>query len=337
MLRSIILMLFIGVDGGGTNTAAVASDETGRIVACAVSEATNYHNVGVEQALDVLEKLVTNLISASGAERADAVFYGLAGIDSQRDYEIMHKALLKVPKVKEFTLKNDTETLYYTVTFGRPGIVVIAGTGSNVYGRNSQDKSWKAGDHGHILGDQGSAYHIAVEALRAAMKSYDGRGPKTALEKRFCELYQVADLGELAGLFYSLRQDVSEIASLARYVSDLAHQGDEVSKTILRNAASELAKGVRAVAGKLGMEEEPIIVGGGGGVLKNQEHVWKPFVDDVKQSLPKARIKPPLTYFTQSLGGIIYYLTEKLGFEITDAKFEEMMRQVDKQLGASPA
>jgi N-acetylglucosamine kinase-like BadF-type ATPase len=320
-------MIFIGVDGGGTNTIGVAANEHGNITACGVTEATNHRHVGLDQAVDTLEKLVTELIRDSGGWEADGVFFGLAGIDTQKDYDLVYDALKTIPRVRRFVLRNDTEILYYAVTYGRPGIVVISGTGANVYGRNSSNESWRAGDHGHILGDQGSAYHVAVEALRAAMKSYDGRGPKTALEPKICELYGVGSLGDLPGVFYSLNQGVSEIASLARYVAQVAEGGDQVAIKILEEGAHSLAEAVRAVAAKLGMLNQEIIVGAGGGMFRNTKLFWEPFASAVKTFLPKSILKKPLFSYEIALGGVVYYLRDTT--QISDSLFQKMVAQTD--------
>lgn len=323
-------MLFIGVDGGATNTIGVAVDENGVVRAYSVTEATNYRHVGLEQTASTLEKLVAKLIRDSGATEADGVFFGLAGIDTKRDYELVYKALRSIPKIRSFELRNDTEILYYAATYGRPGIVAISGTGANVYGRNALGEIWRAGDHGHILGDQGSAYYVAVEALRAAMKSYDGRGPKTALEERFCELYGVSSLGDLPGVFYTMNQGVSDIASLTKVVVRVAEEGDAVAVRLLEDGAHQLAEAVLAVASKLNMLEEEITVGCGGGMFRNLRLFWRPFASRVKEVLPKANVKKPLYSYEIALGGAIYYLADRL--EVNDGLFEKMVEQLHMKL-----
>lgn len=322
--------MFIGVDGGATNTVGVAADEEGVVRACAVTEATNYRHVGLEQAARTLEKLVAKLVHDSGEQEADGVFFGLAGIDTQRDYEVVWGALRSIPKIRSFELRNDTEILYYAATYGGPGIVAIAGTGANVYGRNSSNRSWRAGDHGHILGDQGSAYHVAVEALRAAMKSYDGRGPKTALEPKLCELYGLESLGDLPGVFYSMSQGVSEIASLAKVVVEVAEAGDPVAASILEGGARQLAEGVWAVASKLDMLEQEIVVGCGGGMFRNLELFWRPFASAVREALPKSRVKRPLYSYEIALGGVVYYLAKQM--DVDDSLFEKMAAQLQGKI-----
>ncbi|MEM3799302.1 MAG: BadF/BadG/BcrA/BcrD ATPase family protein [Thermoprotei archaeon] len=323
-------MIFIGVDGGGTNTIGVAADERGVVKACMVTDATNHRHVGLDQAVDTLEKLVTELLRDSGEQEASGVFFGLAGIDTDKDYEVVYRALKSVPRIKSFVLRNDTEILYYAATYGEPGIVVIAGTGANVYGKNSLGESWRAGDHGHILGDQGSAYYVAVEALRAAMKAYDGRGPSTMLEDRIRELYGVNHLGELPGVFYALNQSVSEVASIAKYVAEVAEAGDVVAANILKEGAYNLADAVWAVASKLNMVNEKIVVGAGGGMFKNIKQFWQPFAAKVKSILPKATIRKPLYSYEIALGGVVYYLGQRT--RVDDALFEKMANQTNRKL-----
>lgn len=327
-------MLFIGVDGGGTDTVAVSCDEEGRVLDLRVAESTNYHNVGLDVAKKNLEKLVSSLILSSGSGKADGVFYALAGIDSERDRRTMESVLAEIPRVREYVVANDTQSLYYAVSGSGPGIVVIAGTGANAYGRNSKGESWRAGDHGSLLGDDGSAYYIATWALRAVMKAYDGRGVHTSLVRVFCSLYGVETPGELPAVFYSLKQDVAEIASLARYVDREARGGDSVSRAILTASGRELASSVAAVARVLRMEEEPHVrVGGSGGVLYRSRFVWNSFRSAVSRKLPNSVIVPPIPSHVSAVGGIVYFLSEKLGRSLGEGELERMRNEVSAKMG----
>jgi len=327
-------MLFIGVDGGGTDTVAVACDEGGRVLGLRVAESANYHNVGADTAKKNLEKLVSSLISASASDKADGVFYALAGIDSERDRRTMEGVLAEIPRVREFVVANDTQSLYYAVCGSGPGIVVIAGTGANAYGRNSRGESWRAGDHGSLLGDDGSAYFIAVQALRAVMKAHDGRGSYTSLTRVFRGLYGVDDLEELPAVFYSLKQDVAEIASLARYVDREARKGDGVSRAILVASGRELASSAEAVARKLQMHGEPYVrVGGSGGVLYHSRLVWTSFRTSVSRVLPNSAIVAPIPSHVSAVGGIVYFLSEKLGRPLDEQELERIRREMKAKMG----
>jgi N-acetylglucosamine kinase-like BadF-type ATPase len=63
----------------------------------------------------------------------------------------------------------------------KPGILILAGTGSAIYGSDASGRSVKVGGWGPAYGDEGSAHWIAVEGMKAAARAYDGCGPGTAL------------------------------------------------------------------------------------------------------------------------------------------------------------
>ena len=75
---------------------------------------------------------------------------------------------------------NDVEIVLPCINASN-GIAAIAGTGSSYYGVRNE-KTAKAGGLSATLSDEGSAYDIAVNVLRAAVRSWDGRGEKTLLE-----------------------------------------------------------------------------------------------------------------------------------------------------------
>ncbi len=316
-------MLFIAVDGGGTRTPAIAANEDGEVLGYEESGPTNYHNVGLEQCLDTLNQLLSNLLAKVGYARADGIFLGLAGIDSTRDHDLVERGLKRLGHTGKHVLRNDTELLLYASTMGKPGLAVISGTGSNVLGRNRDGDSWRAVGVGHLLGDQGSAYAIGLEALRSAVKSFDGRGPRSMLEWKVCEIYGVPSIGDLAGEFYSSNPSIAEIASIAKYVTELAELGDQVCLQILRRSAAELSEGAVAVAKKLGMTSEPLIVGVGGGVFNNSPQFLKAFRRKLAEKLPRAKIRGPLPDDAHVLGGIIFFQQEN-GINVDEHMFARM-------------
>src|SRR5205085_1278058 len=83
-----------------------------------------------------------------------------------------------------------------------PGIVIIAGTGSIVYGRNQRGEAARAGGWGHLIGDEGSGYWIGREALAAVMRAEDGRGPSTRMTADILEFFTVADVSRLPRIVY---------------------------------------------------------------------------------------------------------------------------------------
>src|SRR5690606_8774057 len=90
-------------------------------------------------------------------------------------------------------------------TGGRPGVVVIGGTGSVAFGRNAEGREHRVGGWGYLLSDEGSGFWIGREALIAVLHCMDGRGPHTILTDRVAEA--VGAPGPRAIVRYSYTED----------------------------------------------------------------------------------------------------------------------------------
>src|SRR6185295_3235694 len=119
----------------------------------------------------------------------------------------------------------------------RPGVVVIAGTGSIAYGRNERNEAARAGGWGYVLGDEGSGYWIGRAALRAVLRAADQRGPATVLTPMLLEHFNVTQPQLLLHEVYHQQLKPAEIGALAQCVHAGFLQGDSAAIGILRGAA----------------------------------------------------------------------------------------------------
>jgi N-acetylglucosamine kinase-like BadF-type ATPase len=150
----------------------------------------------------------------------------------------------------------------------RYGIVILAGTGSIAYGLDASGRSARAGGYGYLLADEGSGYWLGQEALRAVVKSSDGRGPKTELVERVLGSLGIASVDELLPLVYEQEMPKYKIAALASLVEAARAAGDAVAGRIIEGAASELALGARSVGRQLDLGQQPFPVVLAGGVFR---------------------------------------------------------------------
>ncbi len=79
---------------------------------------------------------------------------------------------------------------------GGPGILIIAGTGSNVLGRAADGTMYQVGGWGPAIGDEGSGFWIGQEALRAGFWAKD-RSIPTNLLAEIGEFWGARSLGEI--------------------------------------------------------------------------------------------------------------------------------------------
>jgi N-acetylglucosamine kinase-like BadF-type ATPase len=153
---------------------------------------------------------------------------------------------------------------------GEDGIVTIAGTGSFVFGRKGT-RTMRAGGWGYLYGDEGSAFWVGKEALRAALRWEEGWAAATRLHSMLMDATGVRNANDVLHLFYRAEWPRSRVAPLAAEVDRVAQSGDEVAVGILRDAGVQLASFVAAVRGTLwGRDDEVVPASYIGGVFRSR-------------------------------------------------------------------
>jgi anhydro-N-acetylmuramic acid kinase len=139
---------------------------------------------------------------------------------------------------------------------------VIAGTGSIAVGRNAAGRSARAGGWGPLIGDEGSAYAVALAALRLATRRADGREPRPGrddpLTNRLCRALEVARPAEIVTAIYAPGFDRVRIAALAPVVLAAAEQDPALVPLVLEPAGKALAEMAAAVARALDWPAGPL-------------------------------------------------------------------------------
>lgn len=253
----------IGVDGGGTRTTAVVADLDGKILKKARGESINYHGVGEKRAGAHLHKLLKNFLKKYWV---GAVVIGFAGLDTKKDYEIYQRIVKRVlPSRIKFFICNDTKTALEAACDTKSRLLIISGTGSNVYGEYGE-KGTRAGGWDFLLADEGSGFEFGMKAARAAIRSFDGRGPKTILEKLVLKKNGSKAMTDFIPKVYEIWHKKPQtfkqyIASFAPVVDEAYKKRDKIAKQIIEEGAEELFLGARAVIKKLKTQNQPLCVG----------------------------------------------------------------------------
>ena len=319
------------MDIGKTKTFAIIIDEAGQVYAKAVTgpsgmwlkEETIVKNVS-EAIRECLSKGNLSL------DELDLISISWADLDTKADWENAWRIAEKLGLRKEKTIiEHDAVAAYYAVTWGKPGIAMIAGTGSIGFGINKRGERARSGGWGWIIGDEGSAYWIAIKALNAVSRAYDGRGEKTILSKKLKEHFSIDnELEILTKIYKEMGGEVKEIAKIAKIVDEAANEGDIIARRIMEEAGKELALCVLSIAKRLNMEKDKIIVGGIGGVYKSK-HVRRVFHKLLEENLPNAEIREPLTGYTPILGPIIIAF-KKLNIPLSEEKVESILASLSE-------
>ncbi|HRJ43155.1 MAG: hypothetical protein KJZ86_19015 [Caldilineaceae bacterium] len=258
--------LVLGIDGGGTKTAAVVMDGTRRVLGRGQAGSTNWNSVGKETARSNLQTVTQLALEEAGVSSADlaAICIGASGVDRPEDRMQMQEWLAALAPQAVTAIHNDAVVALSAGTGGDVyGLVLISGTGMIVYGFDRSGRSHRAGGTGALLGDQGSGYAIGAAILSAVMWAADGRGPDTALTAAVLAQLGMEQPQELIPWTYA---DTAweRFAALAPQAIRCAQADDPVALQLLDRAAQGLAVAVQAVADALAMGDGfPLVMAGG--------------------------------------------------------------------------
>lgn len=285
----------VGVDGGGTKTHAVILDDNFSIVGEGVAGASNPLRVGIANAATAVRESIEKACEAAQVRRTDllAAEVGLAGARRQELRARMRDALHS-SGIGEIIVVGDADIALYGVTEDEPGIILIAGTGSNCCGINARGRRMCAGGWGPIAGDEGGGSWIARQGLRAIAHATDGRGPATELTKEACSYFHCSDPNDLSTAIYSPTITNERLAGFARNVIEAAKENDPVAREIVSNAGRELGVAAVAVIRNLKLQTETFQVGYVGGIFGGAgELVLDEIRKEVNRVAPKAYLAPP--------------------------------------------
>lgn len=289
------LSFVLGIDAGGTSTRCVAVDTSGRVLGRATAGPGNFLAVGPERAGESIRDAVNGALAQAGLQGRGAAMgcIGIAGSTNPEERALLERLLSQLGAASRWIIDVDAAIALAAGTFGEPGVVVIAGTGSIAFGISSDGRRARAGGWGYLLGDEGSAFDIGRRALVAALRSADGRGPHTLLEAFLMAELHLPEITDVVGPVYRGELDRAGVAALAPVVIATAAQGDPVAGEILQNAGAELALAAVAVIRELGMEAGPTPVALSGGLFLAGEVVLNAVRSKLSRDAPNARVVFP--------------------------------------------
>jgi len=238
--------MVLGIDGGGTNTrATIVQGE--RVLAHAQNGSIKRLRVGAEAAEANLRALLKEVFAKAGVNGVRAASVGVASASMPGVKEWITAVLLDFGAERSEVVGDETIALDAAFR-GGPGILQIAGTGSNTVGRAPDGTREGAGGWSSRLGDEGSGYWIGLHAVRNALHAHDREQPCRILEK-VGEIWGTKGMDELIDLGND--SPGPDFAALAPAINQLAEEGDPVALAVMKQAASDLVDFVLLVRDKL--------------------------------------------------------------------------------------
>jgi N-acetylglucosamine kinase-like BadF-type ATPase len=245
----------LGIDGGGTRTRArIVAD--GKILAHAENGSIKRLRVGAEAAEANLRAILKEIYAQAGVKGIRAASAGVASATMPGVTEWITAVFNDFGVVRSEIVGDEVIALDAAFR-GGPGILQIAGTGSNTIGRAPDGSRECAGGWSSRLGDQGSGYWIGLHSVRRALTAHDREEPSQVLET-VGRIWGTPTIDELVNLGDSTPGP--DFAALAPAIEELAEAGDRVALSVVEQAAADLVESVLLVRSKLrrkhGLTEE---------------------------------------------------------------------------------
>ena len=188
----------MGLDGGGTKTLLRLASLDKEVLLEETGGPSNLCSCGRGPAAENLRALVSRAL-ARAPERLElqSVCVGAAGILTREDAAFVGEILRAATGCPRVTVMDDAVTALYASLEDAPGLSLTAGTGSICLGKDGRGNLARVGGWGHLFSDEGSAYSMAMQALRRSLWGVDGRGPETRLLDSLLAAWSCAGAEEL--------------------------------------------------------------------------------------------------------------------------------------------
>jgi glucosamine kinase len=304
-----------GLDGGQTTTKAAVCDLQGRVLAHTTGSGWDHmiNPAGRRRCRAAFREVVGRLLPAIQGWDCRAVCLGVtSGVYGD---VLLRRWARQVLGTTNVVVVPDVVTNFRGADpTGNPGVVVIAGGGSNSWGRSADGRQAKAGGHGYLLDDEGSGYELGRQAIIAALKAAHGRRPPTALTEVVLRHFQAEDITQVRNMVYTGKIGRGDIAALVPALAEVAAAGDEAAIAILADGARSLAEMAGAVIRRLDLPDAPVYPTGG--VFRVGSLILTLFAAALAAAHPTAVVRQPRL---PPLGGALVLALEGAGALTVDA------------------
>lgn len=316
----------MGIDGGGTKTIALAAGTDGWVYGESQGDSINYNAIGMEKARVNMKSVLRDLEKSTGISRFRAVCIGSSAIFYTPVGTQYKEFLNDMFQSDNVYMLGDIQIAMESMLSPPPYALAISGTGSIVAACDENQNIQHAGGWGYLLGDEGSAYRIAIDGIKAAISYYDGLGEETALTDEVMSYFQIQDMRSLVEKIYHSNASHSYLSSFATNVTRCAEAGDHAACYAVVVNSHKLADHAVALLKKYDNQTTiPLAVSGG--VFMNSKLFFESFAARIHSQLNNIQINK-LEYPPQ-VGALIHCL-KRMGLPIT----KEFLQNIRKSYPA---
>jgi len=290
--------IFLGIDGGGSKTSCLIGDETS-VLGVGTGGASNVVRVGEEQARESLSTTIRQACRVAKLEpsQISCVCVGLAGAARPEISELVKDMVSEVIageiKPSEIEVVGDMVIALEAAFGSGPGVIVIAGTGSIAYGRNSEGQTARAGGWGFAISDEGSGHWIGRTAVAAAIGAWDEHPEQNVrLIEILLKSWHLETIEQLVPAANATPPP--DFAALFPSVLALADSGDRIARDVLAQAGTHLANLAGILFRRLFPNSDTVPVATSGGVFGSSALVRQFFYNSLCSGHPNAVLNPSL-------------------------------------------
>lgn len=319
--EEILLKFILGIDQGGTKTAAALMGMDGRIYGTGYEKGSYFPVHGMENAVLLMEKTVEKAMAQSGGSVGDieTVVAGITGVDWPGDDGMIAAALEKNLPEKEIKVYNDAVIALYGGTFDGSGAVICAGTGLNAAICKNDGECFVFGDY---LGEnlQG-ATALAQRGARAVFDAQLGIGKAEQLTELYLRFAGAKDSDDLLHKYMTDKEFQDRLRFIVPDLVALAEKGDETTRKLLEQFAEELNTYITAGLKKMDMADRALDIVLAGSVFKGKGNLLtNHLMRKIGEDIPNANVLP--AKYEPVVGACVMGMLQKQEFT------EEMKRNL---------
>lgn len=259
--------LLLAVDGGNSKTDVALLALDGTVLAALRGPTVSHQAVGAQRGAARLRSLAEAVGGAAGlpSEPADVAVLCLAGMDLPADAAVLTAAHGGGALARDVRLHNDTEAVLRAGSQEGWGVGVVLGEGINAVGVSPAGDMVRFAALGTISGDVGGGSWLGQQALGAAIRAHEGRGPRTSLEGLVAARFGEDRAIDVTMAMYEDRIPERRMRELAPDVVAAAWSGDAVAVRIMETLADEVASWANAAIrrGAMAALAVPVVLAGG--------------------------------------------------------------------------
>lgn len=249
---------YLGVDGGGTKTTAVVSDEKGNIVGTVCGKTINYYSNPYE----TTRRNFREMIDEIGIYDFASVCIGMSALSEKADEKTARDFVSGIIEADKIIMTSDVEIALNAAEDTGARAVLICGTGSMAAAVDKSGNQLHSGGWGYLLGDEGSGYCVALNAVKKVLVQLDERKTGDVLVEKFRKFFNVYTDDEILEKFYNPPIQRDELASFCRSVFEAYREDSELAAEVIGHEADEAAALAKRILAKLPENSQLFLYGG---------------------------------------------------------------------------